>query len=70
MTPAPGAAQDLNATPWWRRLHGALMPDYNRKATAYWWLMVVLGSVTLVRSVVDVMDDAPQIGRASCRERV
>ena len=59
MNPAPGAAQDLNATPWWRRLHGALMPDYNRKATAYWWLMVVLGSVTLVRSVVDVMDDAP-----------
>ena len=59
MTPAPGAAQELPATSWWRRLHGALMPDYNRKATAYWWLMVVLGSLTLLRSVRDVMDDSP-----------
>ncbi len=32
----------------WSRLHGALMPDYNRKATAYWWTMVAIGLVTLL----------------------
>ncbi len=32
---------------WWRRLHGALMPDYNPQATAYWWAMVVLGAAIL-----------------------
>ena len=44
---------------WWTRLHRALMPDYNRKATAYWWLVVALGSATLVGSVVDLADDTP-----------
>ncbi len=32
----------------WLRLHGALMPDYNRKATVYWWTMVAIGLVTLL----------------------
>jgi hypothetical protein len=32
----------------WRRLHAALMPDYNAKATAYWWAMVVAGSAVLI----------------------
>jgi diguanylate cyclase (GGDEF)-like protein/PAS domain S-box-containing protein len=27
----------------WARWHARLMPDYNRAATAYWWLMVLLG---------------------------
>ncbi len=35
---------------WWRRLHSALMPDYNTPATAYWWLMVGLGLAALARS--------------------
>ena len=34
----------------WRRLHAALMPDYNRKATAYWWTLVVLGLAALMVS--------------------
>ena len=29
---------------WWQRLHQALMPDYNARATAYWWTMVALGT--------------------------
>ena len=29
--------------PWWHRLHQALMPDYNRRATVYWWSVVLLG---------------------------
>jgi diguanylate cyclase (GGDEF)-like protein len=31
----------------WSRLHAALMPDYNRQATAYWWAMVVTGAFTI-----------------------
>ena len=33
--------------PWWKRLHAALMPDYNRKAAWYWWTMVALGAGAL-----------------------
>ena len=42
----------LNASPaeLCRCLHTALMPDYNRKATAYWWTMVLLGMATLLFS--------------------
>jgi diguanylate cyclase (GGDEF)-like protein/PAS domain S-box-containing protein len=36
------------ATSLWLRLHGALMPDYNRKATVYWWTMVAIGLMTLL----------------------
>ena len=34
-----------------RRLHGALMPDYNTKATVYWWTMVLLGFAVLAGAV-------------------
>ena len=37
--------------PWWRRLHGALMPDYNRPATTFWWTVVGLGAVVLVANL-------------------
>ncbi len=36
--------------PWWQQLHHALMPDYNRRATAYWWLAVVTGAAVLLWS--------------------
>jgi diguanylate cyclase (GGDEF)-like protein/PAS domain S-box-containing protein len=36
---------------WHRRLHEALMPDYNRKAAAYWWTMVLLGGAALLASL-------------------
>jgi diguanylate cyclase (GGDEF)-like protein/PAS domain S-box-containing protein len=38
----------------WARLHAALMPDYNRKATVYWWAMVLLGVLTLLHAVHSV----------------
>jgi diguanylate cyclase (GGDEF)-like protein/PAS domain S-box-containing protein len=38
----------------WRRLHQALMPDYNRQATMYWWSMVLLGSVALCFALWEV----------------
>ena len=28
-----------------RRLHRALMPDYNRQAAVYWWSVVLLGAL-------------------------
>ena len=33
------------------RLHRALMPDYNPKATAYWWTVVLMGGAALAYSV-------------------
>ena len=35
---------------WYARLHAWLLPDYNRRATAYWWAVVVLGAATLLHS--------------------
>ena len=34
--------------PPWKRLHAALMPDYNRKAAVYWWTLTLLGAASLV----------------------
>ena len=51
MIPPPGTAKPVLPLPWWQRLHGALMPDYNAKASAYWWTVVALGAVTLVASL-------------------
>ena len=39
------------ATTPWQRLHKALMPDYNRKATLYWWTMVSIGVLVLLHCV-------------------
>ena len=38
---------ETGATPWWVRSHRALMPDYNRQAAVYWWVMVLLGAAML-----------------------
>ncbi|MBL0089047.1 MAG: EAL domain-containing protein [Ideonella sp.] len=37
-----------------RRLHAALMPDYNRGAAVYWWVMVVLGTGAALHSAWQV----------------
>jgi len=36
---------------WWNRLHGTLMPDYNRKAMAYWWITVFVGAAVLAHTL-------------------
>ncbi len=33
---------------WWLRMHRALLPDYNLRATIYWWTMFLMGSVALL----------------------
>ena len=45
--------------PWWQRLHEALMPDYNAKATAYWWCAVLAGSAVLGWSIASVWSQPP-----------
>ena len=55
MKPLPSlvSTEPLSLEPkrWWLRLHRALMPDYNRKATVYWWLMVLTGALTLAHTI-------------------
>ena len=46
----------------WQRLHAALMPDYNRKATAVWWLFAVAGWLVLVWSLVSVVQQGWKAG--------
>jgi diguanylate cyclase (GGDEF)-like protein/PAS domain S-box-containing protein len=43
----------------WTRLHRALMHDYNRKATAYWWVVVSLGAVVLLHAMLRVASMTP-----------
>ena len=45
----------------WARLHLALLPDYNRKATAYWWTVVLLGALTLAVALRHVATLAPDV---------
>ncbi len=40
----------------WRRLHAVLMPDYNRQATAFWWLTVAAGTTVLLGCVIELSD--------------
>ncbi len=42
------------------RLHQALMPDYNRKATLYWWSVVTLGVTILLWAVYSIAQFEPQ----------
>jgi diguanylate cyclase (GGDEF)-like protein/PAS domain S-box-containing protein len=50
--PAPSQAQPMRLA---AQVHAALMPDYNRKATAFWWSVVVLGLFCFVASVRQVL---------------
>ena len=53
---AKSPAQTPNAAPAtaWGRLHAALMPDYNPRATAYWWTMVLMGAAALALALWDL----------------
>ena len=53
--PTVAAAQP----PWWLRWHHALMPDYNLKATLYWWSVVLLGSGALLHAVQHIAGMPP-----------
>ena len=48
MNAAPPSTADERRPAWHRRLHAALMPDYNRLAALYWWVMATLGAATLL----------------------
>ncbi len=61
MTPARGPAVPPPRQSWVKRLHGALMPDYNRKATAYWWTIVLLGVAVLLHTVAWMTDQPTSV---------
>jgi diguanylate cyclase (GGDEF)-like protein/PAS domain S-box-containing protein len=54
MSATQADATDAGPFPWWKRLHFALMPDYNRKAAWYWWTMVALGAGALAAAAWNV----------------
>ena len=58
MAPALGPAQ---------RLHAALMADYNRPATLYWWAVVLLGTAALGWSVQQLVA-LPWTVTSTCRQ--
>ena len=61
MNTAVSELDDTARTSWASRLHAALMPDYNPKATAYWWTMVVLGTWVLSGAVGTVLTQARDV---------
>ena len=68
MSLSPPAPPVPRSNPWWARAHAALMPDYNRRAAALWWGVVLLGACALAWSLADVAARSPwawlQIGAA------
>jgi diguanylate cyclase (GGDEF)-like protein len=52
MTPSPA---DPATQPVWLRLHRGLMPDYNRQAAVYWWVVVLIGAAVLAHSLHTVL---------------
>jgi diguanylate cyclase (GGDEF)-like protein/PAS domain S-box-containing protein len=42
------------ALPWWRLLHQALMPDYNRVSASYWWALVSAAAGALIWALMQV----------------
>ena len=44
----------LQPLPWHRRLHAALMPDYNPAATLYWWVATCVGGLLLLWCLLQV----------------
>ncbi len=55
MSPNAPESTEPRAPSWPQRLHAALMPDYNRGATVYWWTVVVLGGATLLWAVLQLL---------------
>lgn len=47
-------ARSADPKAWHRRLHSALMPDYNRAATIYWWSAVVAGLALLLYCLLQI----------------
>ncbi|MFY7857467.1 MAG: hypothetical protein ACOVQT_15110, partial [Rubrivivax sp.] len=57
MTPEAGSTAPTAL----RRLHAALMPDYNRPAAVYWWLVVLGGCIALVAALASLATRSPEI---------
>ena len=60
MSPEPSPTAP-RPPPWWVRLHGALMPDYNRKAAWFWWVSVVAGAAVIGLAMLDLAGAPPAV---------
>ncbi|MBI5716937.1 MAG: bifunctional diguanylate cyclase/phosphodiesterase [Burkholderiales bacterium] len=58
--PSPPTDSPAAAGPY-RRLHAWLLPDYNRRATAYWWTVVALGTAALAYAVRRLADGSAEL---------
>ena len=64
MTPGPILTPSPGARAWWARLHRAMMPDYNRAATTYWWVMVLLGTAVFAHTLRSLLAlPSPELAR-------
>ena len=61
MSSIPVIEPSAPALRWHTRLHRALMPDYNAKATAYWWAVVWLGAITFAWSLGRVSQEPASV---------
>ena len=52
----------MHDAPAWVRLHQTLMPDYNRRATVYWWTVVPIGLVAVAWALWSVIGLPSEIG--------
>ncbi|MDT7834615.1 putative bifunctional diguanylate cyclase/phosphodiesterase [Aquabacterium sp. OR-4] len=59
--PTPQPDPPTEAQNPWRWLHAALMPDYNPRATAYWWSVLTLGSLALGLAVAGLAGVGPGV---------
>ena len=50
---------ELPAASPWRRLHAALMPDYNLKAAVYWWVVVSFGTLAFGHALASLLRSDP-----------
>ncbi|MBI5255572.1 MAG: EAL domain-containing protein [Burkholderiales bacterium] len=55
----PAGSTQPTPDAWWVRPYRAFMPDYNRKATAYWVAMVVLGAALLAYTLQHALSLSP-----------
>ena len=59
MNPADRMAETKSRLPGWDAMQRALLPDYNAKATAYWWCVVGSGCGVLLYSLAVLTPKSP-----------
>ncbi len=61
MNPTAGDAASKPKTTWWGAMQIGLLPDYNARATAYWWSVVLVGASVLLWSLACLAAQPPMV---------